>query len=494
MYNNINSSCFDITIIGGGVVGCAIARRFVLEGAKVLLLEKASDILDGASKANSAILHTGFDAPVGSVEADCIKAGYQEYLDIYQRLNLPRFKTGAYVVAWNDAQLTRLDNIVKQAHTNGITDVHRVSSKQLLRAEPNLASHALGAVSVPGESLIDPWSAPYAYLKQAVVNGGKVQFNTQVIGGSFDGSTWQLHCRRTHGPSSDDAKTIATRFVINCAGLYGDQLDQTCLGEATFTIKPRKGQFVVYDKVAAKLIKHIILPVPTEWTKGVVLTPTVFGNLLVGPTAEEQPSRESATVDQASLRSLIQQAETVLPALKGIPVTATYAGLRPATEHKDYRLRSVPNKHWITVGGIRSTGLSAALGLAQQVWGLYADAVKEKISLKEKSPAAMRFQPIVDPDYPKVQNLAEGLPRDWMQPGYGEIVCHCEKVTQREIEQALNGSLPPQSIAGLKRRTRVMMGRCQGFYCSACVAELTHGRFAHNLAQDKTDSAGVANG
>ena len=484
---------FDITIVGGGVVGCAVARCFALAGAKVLLLEKASDILDGASKANSAILHTGFDAPQGSLELTCIKAGYQEYLDIHQRFNLPLLKTGATVVAWDQAQLDRLESIVGQAHANSIEDVRQLSSRQLLTAEPNLASHALGAVLIPGESLIDPWSAPYAYLKQAVLNGTEARFNTEVMGGVFDGSEWRLDCRDASGNSETSAIILKSHYVVNCAGLFGDQLDQHCLGQAAFRIKPRKGQFIVYDKAAASLVKRIILPVPTERSKGVVITRTVFGNLLVGPTAEEQEDRQHAAVTQGQLQQLKQQAETMVPGLQSMPITATYAGLRPATEHKDYQLHSVPDKHWITVGGIRSTGLSAALGLAQNVFKQYNN-IPAAGKTNFKSPAiALARAALSDPIYPNMPNLAEHLPRDYSHPGYGEIVCHCEKVTKREIEQALSGPLSAQSIAGLKRRTRVMMGRCQGFYCSARLAQLTRGRFANNLAVDKAASSAVVN-
>ena len=414
------TAIFDVAVIGAGVVGCAMARRFALEGARVVLLEKSTDILSGASKGNSAILHTGFDAPPGSIELACMQEGYREYRDIHARLNLPLLETGALVAAWSDEDLARLPAIVEQAHGNGVDDVRQIGRDEVLALEPQLAGNVLGAVRVPGEHLIDPWSAPLAYLQQAQAHGAEACFDVEVL----------------------DA--------------------------ASFAIHPRKGQFVVFDKAAAALLRHILLPVPNERTKGVVFTRTVFGNLLAGPTAEEQDDREQARVDSDTLQRLIDAAVERIPGLRGMPVTATYAGLRPASEKKEYRIRQVDGRNWISVGGIRSTGLTAALGIARHVYRLYQGG---------------RFHEAVrEPLWPQVPNLAEHLPRDWQRPGYDEIVCHCEMVTRREILAALEGPLPAGDFGGLKRRTRACMGRCQGFYCNARVAELSAGRLAQPLA------------
>ena len=240
------------------------------------------------------------------------------------------------------------------------------------------------------------------------------------------------------------------------------------MGRASFEIRPRKGQFVVFDKAAARYLTTIILPVPTARTKGVVLTRTIFGNVLVGPTAEEQPDRDRASVTTPELEALIARAGEILPALRGMPVTATYAGLRPASDEKHYRIHQFADRNWITAGGIRSTGMTAALGIARHVYGLYSG--NDNAALPP--PQAV----------PRLPVLAEHAQRDWQKPGYGEIVCHCEMVTRREIEAALAGPLPAGDFGGLKRRTRCGMGRCQGFYCNGRLAELTAGRLAEPLA------------
>lgn len=451
-------------VIGAGVIGCAISRRFAMSGAKTLLLERGSDILSGASKANSAILHTGFDAPENSLELACMKAGYKEYLSIHERLNLPVLNTGALVVAWNDKQLVQLENIVLKAHNNEINDVELINQGALRAREPNLSQAARGAVNVPGEFVIDPWSAPLAYLTQAVSAGAEYRFNTEVSAGNFDGSNWHLRAGE---------QKFTARFVINCTGTNGDNIEQICRAP-NFEIRPRKGQFLVYDKSAARLINSIILPVPRPTTKGVVLTRTAFGNLLLGPTAEDQEDRWNASVDHDSLQSLIETGVAMLPDLPHHEVTATYAGLRPATQFKDYQISAEPEKNWIGVNGIRSTGLTSALGVAAYVENLLSDTY----------PGVTEFGTTHEPTWPQMPMLAETETRAYQQGDGSEIICHCERVTRNEIEAALNSEIPAKCPGGLRRRTRVMMGRCNGFYCSARVAELTTGEISPPVAGD----------
>ncbi len=455
----MNQPDFQVAVIGGGVVGCAVLRAFALAGARAILLERGHDILSGASKANSALLHTGYDAPTGSLELACVREGYDAYLAIRERLNLPLLETSALLVAWTQAEQARLSELLGHAEANGVEGVVALSRREVLSRAPGLNPELRGAILIPGEHVIDPWSAPLAYALQAVANGATVLRGCEVTGGELRGGRWRLQTSR--GP-------VSAMVVVNCAGLFGDLVD-SIVREPPFRIAPRKGQFVVFDKSAASLVDTVILPVPTEGTKGVLVAPTAFGNVIVGPTAEAQDDREKAAVDTATLKMLVRRAAEIVPGLAEHPVTATYAGLRPATQFKDYQIEALAERQWITVGGIRSTGLTGALGIGAQVRRLY-----------ERSFAPL--EDIANPLWTPVPNLTEARPRPYQQGGSGEIVCHCEWVTRGEIEEALAGPLPATDLGGLKRRTRCMMGRCQGFYCTWRIAQLAAGRIDHPVA------------
>jgi len=451
---------YDVAIIGAGVVGCAVFREFVLAGLRTVLIEKDADVINGASKANSALLHTGFDAAPGSLEAGLVRDGYARYRAIREQLGLSLLETGAVLAAWSDAELAALPEIIGRAHQNGVTDVRAASVQDILKMEPHLAGDLKGGVLVPGEGVIDPWSAPIAYALQGLANGGRVLRSTEVRAGSLADGIWTL---------ASDNGDIRARIVVNCAGNFGD-LVEAIARTSPFEMRPRKGQFVVLDKSASRFLNAILLPVPNERTKGVVVARTAFGNLLVGPTAEERRERDYPTTEAAVIEALLMQGSRMIPALSHEPITTTYAGLRPATQFKDYQIEAVPDRNWISVAGIRSTGLTGALGIAAYVAGLYAE----------------RFGPIeviADPKWVSMPNLTEGLERPWMQPGRSEIVCHCEMVTRSEIEAALCGDLPARSVGGLRRRTRAMMGRCQGFYCTRRTMELAKDRLPDLVQQ-----------
>jgi glycerol-3-phosphate dehydrogenase len=453
---------FDIAVIGAGVVGCAVTRRFALAGAKVILIEKGPDILSGASKANSAILHTGFDAPIGSLERELVQAGRQEYLEIHRSMNLPLVETGAFVCAWNELEHQALRQIAEEARSNSVLNCRMVTPADVRRAMPGISDRLVAALEVPDEHVIDPWSPSLAYLTQATALGTVFTRDTELVQGAFDGCQWLL--RTSKG-------VIRAAAVVNAAGLYGDVVDARLGFEPEFQIRPRKGQFVVLDKAARAHVPRIVLPVPTQVSKGIVVCPTAFGNVLVGPTAEEQADRTRARVDHDTLQALLIRAAQIVPALADMPVTAVYAGLRPATEQKAYRIFCRPGQHAITLGGIRSTGLSSALGLARHALELY-----EGFGRTLQAPGAI---PSVT-----MPNLADGADRDWQRPDHGDIVCHCELVTRREIVAAFGTQVPPGDFGGLRRRTRAGMGRCQGFYCNAELAAMTRGQLAAPLTND----------
>ncbi len=305
---------------------------------------------------------------------------------------------------------------------------------------------------MPGEHVIDPWSAPLAYLRQAVENGAEARFDAEVHAGSLAAGIWTLETAR--GP-------VAARTVVNCAGLYGDIVDERLLGRVHLHDPATQG--------AVRRVRQGSSAAPAQHHPAGAQRAHKRNRARHGPcsatswSARPPRSRTIAnarTVTHETLEALIRSAVEIVPALAEMPVTATYAGLRPATERKEYRIRHEPDRNWLTVGGIRSTGLTAALGLARHVLELHGAA-------------GIDHAPLDTPVWPRMPNLAEHRERDWAAPGNGGIVCHCELVTRREIEIALTGPLPARDPGGLKRRTRAGMGRCQGFYCGAELAALT---------------------
>ncbi|MFO1171199.1 MAG: NAD(P)/FAD-dependent oxidoreductase [Hyphomicrobiaceae bacterium] len=439
----------DLVVIGGGVVGCAVLRAATLAGLRCVLLERGPDILSGASKGNSGLLHTAFDAPPGSLEHRLMQRGRAIYLDIRERLNLPLLETDALLVAWSEAEAGKLPEIAAKAHKNGVTSVRPATPAELQTRHPFLANTAVAGLVVPGEHVIDPWSAPLAYALQAIAHGARVLRQAEVTAAERHDGLWDL--TTPQGP-------VTARMVVAAAGNFGDRVEALA-HRGRFAIRPRKGQFVVLDKSARRLMPTIVLPVPTERTKGIVLCPTIYGNVLVGPTAEDQDDREDARVDEATLRNLLAEGARMVPALRDEPVTATYAGLRPASDKSDYIIDASPSDGWITVAGIRSTGLTAALGIGAHV----VDLIEQNFQ---------KLAPIAEPIWPRMPNLAEHLPRDHERAGRGRIVCLCETVTEDEIRAALSGPLPAGDLGGVKRRTRALMGRCQGFNCLAHVTAL----------------------
>ncbi len=458
---------FDVAVVGAGVVGSAIASQLTRLGLSVVLLEAAADVGTGTSKANTAIWHTGFDAKPGSLEAAMVRRGHALLLEGSARWGWPLHRTGAVLVAWDDAQLARLDPIVRQAGANGYHAVSPLTPDEVYRLEPHLGPGLRGGLLVPDEGLLDPWAITLALATDAVVNGATLLRSARLTGVTGRAGDAPGHRLRT------TAGEISVDWLVNAAGLGSDVVDRL-LGHAGFTVRPRRGQLLVFDKLAARLLSHVLLPVPTAHTKGVLVAPTVYGNVLLGPTAEDLDDKTDTATSEEGLRGLLDQGRTILPELLDEDVTATYAGLRAATEHSDYCYDVFPADRYVRVAGIRSTGVSSALALAERVAGDLAEAGVTLRPLPE--PVTVRLPDLSETrgaDAPARPYLDAGLiARD---PAYGEIVCHCERVTAGEIRDALRSPLPPVDLDGLRRRTRALMGRCQGFYCGAALTARVEG-------------------
>jgi glycerol-3-phosphate dehydrogenase len=451
----------DVTVIGAGVVGTAIARELSRYRLSVVLLDAANDVGTGTTKANTAILHTGFDAVPGSLESRLLRRGSTLLRGYAERAGIPVERTGALLVAWTAEQERALPEIAEKASQNGYPGVRAVSRDDLCQREPHLGPGALAALEIPDESIVCPWTTPLAYATEAVRAGVRLMLGTRVTAVQAAGGT-ELggHVLAT------TRGTLRSRWLVNAAGLDGDRID-AMLGGGGFTIRPRRGELIVFDKLARPLLRSILLPVPTAQTKGVLVAPTVYGNVLLGPTAQDVDDRQDTATTAAGLASLLGAGRRIVPALLDEEVTATYAGLRAATEHRDYQIRVDGGLRYACAAGIRSTGLSASLGIAEYVVDQMGGAglpLTERADLA--GPPAM---PYIGQAGTRPYQDAGRIAAD---PDYGRIVCHCERVTRGEIRDALASTLPPADTDGLRRRTRVLNGRCQGFYCAATVARL----------------------
>ena len=446
----------DVVVIGAGVVGTAIARTLARYSLDLVLLDAAPDVGTGTSKANTAILHTGFDAKPGSLESQLLRRGSTLLRAYAEAAGIPVEHTGALLVAWTPEQAASLPGIEENARRNGYLAVRPVAAAELYSREPKLGPGALGALEIPDESIICPWTTPLAFATEAAGAGVRLMLGATVTGVTSDEGFYRL--ATTRGP-------LRVRWVVNAAGLGSDEVDRMFGGDG-FTIAPRRGELIVFDKLARTLIRSILLPVPTARTKGVLVAPTVYGNVLLGPTAEDVADRGDTATTAAGLGSLLAAGRRILPGLATEEVTSTYAGLRAATEHPDYQIRVDAERRYACAGGIRSTGLSASLGIAEHVVEQLGEA---GLALRPHACGPVPVMPYLGETGVRPYQDAERIAAD---PVYGQIVCHCERVTRGEIRDALASAVPPADLGGLRRRTRAMNGRCQGFYCAAAVGRL----------------------
>src|SRR5262245_54419083 len=506
---NDDQHIYDVAIIGAGVVGAAIARELSRYELSCVLIEGGADVGAGTSKANTAIWHTGFDAKPGSLESRLLRRSYtllDQYMD---EAGIAVERLGALLVAWTEEQLAALPSIVDRARQNGVGDVRLVSPEEVYAREPHLNTGALGGLLVPGESIFCPFSLPLALATQAVLNGVALKLahpvtevrafsrpsprqpapcaaivseqegrgasadlwraGEQATGDELDGPHWAY---LLHGPGG----SVCCRYLVNAAGLYADTIDRL-LGHVDFTVTPRRGELIVFDKLARALVNHILLPVPTAITKGVLISPTVYGNVMLGPTAEDLADKTDTSTSARGLELLWQKGQALMPRLLEEEVTSTYAGLRAATEHADYQIRLHADQRYVCVGGIRSTGASGSLGIAEYVVELLGTA---GLALRPKG----EFLPV------RMPYLGEIAVRPYQSaaliatnPDYGQIVCHCERVTLGELVDASHTPIPARTLDGLRRRTRALQGRCQGFNCHANVAAVLARETGQSMAQ-----------
>ncbi|MCW2939563.1 MAG: oxidoreductase, FAD-binding protein [Actinomycetia bacterium] len=448
---------YDVAVIGAGIVGAAIARELTGHDLSVAVLEARGDVGDATSKANTAILHTGFDAKPGTLESRLVRRGYHLLSGYARATGIPVEQTGALLVAWTGEELQALPGLKEKAEKNGYQKCEILTADAVYRQVPALGDGVLGGLTVPDESIICTWTTNLALATEAKLRGADILLHHVVTGADVGADHTNLHT---------SAGTVSARWVINAAGLGADTLDRL-FGYDRFTVTPRRGELFVFDKLARPLVNRIVLPVPTSRGKGVLVAPTIYGNVMLGPTAEDLTDRTATGTSEPGFEFLLSKGEKLMPRLLAEEITASYAGLRAAIDRDDYLIEATADRRYLLVGGIRSTGLTAGMAIAEHVRDLIAEA-------------GLTLVPRGDlPDPPRMPNLGEAYQRPYQDAeliakdeAYGRIVCFCERVTAGEIRDAFASPLPPCTLEGLRRRTRVMNGRCQGFFCGAEVTVL----------------------
>lgn len=445
----------DVLVIGGGVVGCAILRELSRYSARVALLERNPDVCEGTSKSNSAIVHTGFDAPPGTLEARLLAEARELWPHIIEQLHIPYLQTGALLIATSDEELATLANeIMPKAERNGIM-LSSLTREEILENAPYINPAILGGALVEGEGIIDPFWTTRAYCESAILNGAQVFSGETVVAMRMEEQHIVVQTRA--------GRNFAASLVINAAGLWSDEVARL-VGDDSFKLTPRKGQFIVVEEDHG--VSQIILPIPNRISKGILVTPIVFGGVMLGPTAEEvQDKSDLATTDQG-LQQIRQGVAKLVPVMANAVSVRQFAGLRAVSSTGEYIIRhSTISERLLHVAGIRSTGLSASPAIGRYVGGM----VREQLGLVLRE----HF----------VEELSEYLSET--RAGEGDVICLCRSITRGEILAALRSPLPPRTLDGLKRRTGAMLGDCQGNICLPRLMQLFQQQGYDPLALNK---------
>lgn len=446
----------DVIIIGAGVSGCAIARELSRYQLDICVLERESDICEGTSKANSGIVHGGFDAKPGTLKAKLNVLGNSMMDEMSKKLDFEFKRNGSMVVCQNEMGIPALEKLLEQGKENGVKGMKILKREQALELEPNLADGVYAVLYIPSGGIVCPFGMNIAYAENAAQNGVEFKLGTEVQLIERVGQDYRIQTNQG---------VFDTKYVINAAGVYADVF-HNMVSELKIHIMPRRGDYCLLDKTAGDLVRHTIFQLPTEKGKGVLVTPTIHGNLLLGPTAIDIEDKEATATTAKGLQEVL---EKCTKSVKNIPfkqVITSFAGLRAHEEHGEFIIGEVEDaKGFIDVAGIESPGLTSAPRI-----GIYVrDILAEKMELKEKENFVEERKGIV-----RFLDLPKEEQNRLLQKNqaYGQIVCRCEQITEGEILDAIHRPLGATTLDGVKRRTRAGMGRCQAGFCTPKVMEI----------------------
>lgn len=456
---------YDIAIIGAGVVGTQIARNFSKYDLKVALLEKESDVAMGTTKANSGIVHAGFDCQTGTLMAELNVKGCRMMEEVATTLHAPYEKNGSIVVAFSKEEMETIKELYDRGIANGLTEdeLKVIDREELIKLEPNIAEEAVGALYAPTAGIVSPYELAIGAAECAVANGVEFLRTFNVGGVIFEDGQFTIGAK--------DGRIIRSKWVINAGGLFANIIADNFNNEK-FKVIPRIGEYGLLDRDVYPLVTHTVFQCPTKMGKGILVAPTTHHNVFVGPTSldmeDNMDGRHDTGVRVGALRETFAQAQKSVPGVSPRDQITSFAGLRAHwVEHDFYIKPAKNNDHFINLIGIESPGLAASPAIAEYVENLVLDIMGEKPAEKadwnpsRKAPVFFRTM--------SPEERAELIAKD---PAYSRIVCRCETVTEGEIRDAIRAPAGAVDLDGVKRRTRAGMGRCQGGFCGSRVMEI----------------------
>ena len=459
---------FDVIIIGGGVVGCMIARFLSRYKLNICLIEKCSDIGSVTSAANTALIHPGYDAVSGSLKAGLNVRANPMWTQLSEELSFSFDRCGDYVVAVGEEELPKLDSLFDRGKKNGVTGMHFISADEMRKREPLINPNVSGAMYAETGGMCDPFGAAVAAAENAVMNGVQIRTNTEFI-------SFIIENNRILGIHTNKGD-LFSRWAVNSAGLYSDMVMHSIGIRPEFKITPRKGEYLILDRAESQL-QSVYFPVPSDISKGVLATATVHGNTILGPTAREQNDRQDKANSADGMDEVLSGGMKLIPSVDARHVIAIFAGLRAAgnapcetpgnTYGHDF-IVEIPEhvQGFINLGGIESPGLTSSPAIALRVIELLKDTGEPLVEKKEWNP--------IRPARPRFRDTSNAERKQWIEkdPRYGRIVCRCENVTEGEIIAEVHSLVPAHTYDAIKRRTWLGTGRCQGSFDLPRVTEI----------------------
>ena len=467
----------DVIIIGGGVIGCGIARELARYQASVLLLERGNDVSVGTSKANSGIVHGGFDAKPNTLKAKYNVQGNAMFDELSKELDFPFRRNGSMVLCFDESQMDGLTELYNRGIANGVKDMYIVKGNdEIKKREPHVSDKAVGALVVPTGGIVSPYEMTVAYAENASVNGVEFRFLSEVTSIVKSEECFTVTCA--------DGYIENAKVVINAAGVYADVINNMVCSKK-LSIVARKGDYVLMDKTCGYLADHTLFQLPTKMGKGVLVTPTTHGNILVGPTATDVEDKDDVNTTADELNEAFAKASLTIPELSRRNIITQFSGLRAHLDVDDFVIGESEVAGFYNVAGIESPGLSCAPAIAVDI----ANAVADKLGLARKAHFEAKRKGI--PQFSKLSNIEREKLID-QNPLYGKIVCRCEVVTEGEIVDSIRRPIGAKDLDGVKRRTRAGMGRCQAGFCTPRIMEILARELKCDM-QDVTKRGGESN-